>query len=1451
MADIVKSADTLFGEKDECITCVNVLCKYAIACHQETKCSGSPRNLAEADNSPERLALDRFVAILDKYQEQSHLIDPFLEEIVGTLMESAKTVVQLREKDRLEASGGVSSFPFQIYRNNGLHLVFTALYTLCKVRGYKAVVKQLPHEVAELEPTLLMLQCQDSKDHSTWETRYSLLLWLSMLVLIPFDLDTVDSNQGTNSKLTLVGSVLELCKGYLSDPGPPRGAASLCLARLTTRPDMESRYLEEFLGWAAQTLEDIIKRRTSDESLSTDTFLITGVFQSLVEIFKYGHREKLVSHIPIIFSRVLMITNRDGNISSLERKLTMKLVQRSGLNFLPPKVVKWRYQRGQRSLLHGAAKGVESAQVELEESEDEDVDIPEEVEDVIEKLLCGLRDRDTIVRWSAAKGIGRITSRLPEELADDVVAYVLELFDVSEGDSAWHGGCLALAELARRGLLLPNRLDTVVPFVVKALVYDVRRGYNSVGANVRDAACYVCWAFARAYEPDVMAPHVGSLAPQMLVTAVFDREVNCRRAASAAFQENVGRQGHDNFQYGVEILTAADYFTLGNRTNAFMEISAFVSKYEPYRKPLIDHLVSRKLVHWDLELRILSSKTFSVLTPKSPDYIAKTVLKDLLPMTLSPDMLIRHGATLGVGEITKALAAIPYSLDAEMLSDIRNTIMRIEKARLYRGRGGEWMRVAACQLIGAIAYAGHPLSARAQLRLLDSIDESLKHPKDEVKNAAVDALRALSTEYFGPNTKRDDGADVFSSNEDVEGLVLSHGRPLLPQSLQPVRQEILDRLVYKYCLALETNDPNPAVRRGCALALGALPARFLAATPNSLERVVKALVGASKLGDDPDLCDAETRRNAVLSLGEVVESVGIEIVDVPSGYLLTAGLSLETIRLIFRTLLDACNDYEADNRGDVGSWVRCAAMKTLVKVVRIIRQFPSKTLEIVRSHDSKFKVVSTKSYGDVEVIRMTAGNSIAWVRSKGDNTLLKVSVENEFSEPAECDAAFGMLPDAAKRAEFVIKDVASKATSCIQTMTPLEELGKLTTPHYDQYLNPTVSTEIVCALIKQLCEKMGNVRDCAGDSLTELLEHADDVDYGIPFAVVHLDTIRTIFDVSKPSKGEYTDETFHFHCNWKVESDTFPRVSDLLSFGEYIDAAVGGLVLSVGDLTESVSKNAANALTAWCKEQKSCPSTTSKLTTFAHALLRILRENPKCDRVTVPTMKTIAMILEAELLSVKDQPRMAWLLDLHDLVKAEIKGCTNVTKLLLAGRIFFQLALFARPARTVVLGSILILLGHAYPKVRAGTAKEFNMWALSVDAGALCGPNAPLPADGDKGQPEQDKEEDFLEFLKEQTAMLERELAARPDAARMETPDGFDPEDAFDKVQDIIAETCWDAITTKQARAERDKLYALLLIPKPSPKVKSASSEDAGKQRQVKNEEDSYATLIKQAEMGY
>lgn len=81
----------------------------------------------------------------------------------------------------------------------------------------------------------------------------------------------------------------------------------------------------------------------------------------------------------------------------------------------------------------------------------------------MELLLRSLRDEDTVVRWSAAKGVGRIGARLPAMAAADVCDSVLTLFADNERDTAWHGGCMALAELG------PQRLFSSVICVSEKL----------------------------------------------------------------------------------------------------------------------------------------------------------------------------------------------------------------------------------------------------------------------------------------------------------------------------------------------------------------------------------------------------------------------------------------------------------------------------------------------------------------------------------------------------------------------------------------------------------------------------------------------------------------------------------------------------------------------------------------------------------------------------------------------------------------------------------------------------------------------------------------------------------------------------------------------------------------------------------------------------------------------
>ncbi|CAM9771784.1 unnamed protein product, partial [Phaeothamnion confervicola] len=770
------------------------------------------RQLAAAESPPEAergALLARVTACLEKYQEQPNLLDPHLEEMMGVVMLRAAELVVERERDQAEvaATAAASSpgghqnraaaaasprpFPFQVCRNPQLHALFKVVYLFCRVRGAKAIVRLMPHEVSQLEPVLHALQSQDRRDHDTWESRYALLLWLSMLALVPFDIATIDSGGGADSRYsgdgsgyggsdgyggngyagggTLVDDLLRLGREYLSDPGPPRDAAATCLSSLLARPDVEARCLRDFLDWAGAVLaERAAAGPDADRDVNDQTFLVTGVMATLARLFKGGHRERLLAFTSGMVPYLAAVAAQ-GSSQTLLRKMLVKLFQRIGMAYLPPRIVSWRYQRGQRSLLQNLAAvadggdaggcgkgsangamnggsrdgGANTMEPEGEADHGENEAMPEELEEVVEQLLCGLRDRDTVVRWSAAKGAGRITGRLPPAAADDVVTSVLDLFADAETDAAWHGGCLALAELARRGLLLPARLPVAVPAVCGALRYDVRRGHHSVGTHVRDAACYVCWAFARAYAPVVLRPHVDALSEGMLAVALFDREINVRRAAAAAFQENVGRQGHENFAHGVEILTAADYYTLGNCRNAFLHVAPAVAKFARYRPALVEHLCERALTHWDPEIRRLAAAALAAVVPLEAERFAIEVLPRLTAWAVSPDLLRRHGACLASAEVTLALAQVPAPLPEATAVAVAGVVPAVEAARLYRGRGGELMRAACCRLIECTALAALPLPLKLQLRLLDSVDEGLRQPSADVQEAAGAALAAL------------------------------------------------------------------------------------------------------------------------------------------------------------------------------------------------------------------------------------------------------------------------------------------------------------------------------------------------------------------------------------------------------------------------------------------------------------------------------------------------------------------------------------------------------------------------------------------------------------------------------------------------------------------------------------------------------------------------------------
>ncbi|KAG7242810.1 hypothetical protein INR49_018065 [Caranx melampygus] len=767
-----------------------------------------------------------------------------------------------------------------------------------------------PHEVADVQPVLDLLSRQDPKDSETWETRYMLLLWLSMTCLIPFDLSRLDGNLESDGGMVrepTMDRILAIAKSYLLVSDTPRDAASVLVSKFMTRPDVKQKRLGDFLDWSLTTIS-----QTSDQSMR-DIMVLDGTLQSLAKLFKHGKRDDLLQYAPTILQCLEQKRLLESSQAML-RKLSVKLIQRLGLTFLKPRLAAWRYQRGSRSLaanlsMSQSATATDAVTPDMDTQEhEEDYDIPEEVETVIEHLLVGLKDKENIVRWSAAKGIGRVTGRLPKELADEVVGSLLDCFSFQETDNAWHGGCLALAELGRRGLLLPSRLTDVVPLIIKSLTYEEKRGACSVGTTVRDAACYVCWSFARAYEPKELKPYVTQIASALLITAVFDRNVNCRRAASAAFQENVGRQG--TFPHGIEILTAADYYAVGNLNNCYLNISVYIASFPEYTSAMIDHLIAMKINHWDGVIRELATKALHNLTPQAPDYMASTVLPQLLPMAVGLDLHSRHGAILACAEITHALYKLSLQTNrtvADMISSecvdaLKNIHQMLQGRKQYRGFGGELMRPAMCCLIEKLSlskmpFKNDPVITDWQWLIDDTIKSLHLHStgaKDGIMVSTISALSALCEEYYQAQAGQAD-----SQMQDV--------------------------LVSQYIEGL--NSPQTFTRCGSALALGCLPGFMIHSKLKQILEGLKQMCSVSQ----KEGSFTEARRDAIRAIAQVCVKAGIRAHGSPESTLCS-----ENIAEVYGTLLESMNDYTTDGRGDVGAWVREAAMTSLMDVTMLV-----------------------------------------------------------------------------------------------------------------------------------------------------------------------------------------------------------------------------------------------------------------------------------------------------------------------------------------------------------------------------------------------------------------------------------------------------------------------------------------------------------------------------------
>ncbi|KAL1950308.1 hypothetical protein VTO73DRAFT_5432 [Trametes versicolor] len=693
--------------------------------------------------------------IFDQYQEQAYLLDPYLEQLFAPVVETLKTHAK-----KFVSSSSVSVSKWRLHRLSLL------VYHFIKFRGYKTMTRFFPHEIADLSVSLDYISATNSpvQEMQQWPLRYAMLLWLSLICMIPFDLEQFDEVGHSGETASRIEAV---AKSFLGRAGVDREGAALLLSRLYMRKDMALK-LPVFLSYATSQLEGL-----------SDAFMGLGIMRVICEVMKLGAAEEVQAQKEFLLQVTQTLAgNRTLVANTAIRKLRTKAIARIVIRLLPARIRR----------LH--AKAVI----------EDDFDVPEETEIVLEDLFKALRDTDTIVRYSAAKGIARICERLPEDFAEQVLDQVIHLFSIhsaavasiydmpSIAESTWHGACLACAEMARRALVPDERLPELIGWLTKALYFDIRKGAHSIGSNVRDAASYVLWSLSRAQSVEALEPHALNLARHLVVAALFDREIHIRRAASAAFQEYVGRTSL--FPHGIDVLRKTDFYAIGVRRNAFLVAAPEVAEHEEYRPFLMDHLLSVTLRHWDPAMRQLGAQSLRTvcdldLPLLGPEVAARVVFAYLSTVPLATIQSARQediteaacrfiAAGISLPETQHAQSSVPHwrrVVDSGLRSKSA-TVQEAAAAALAAvsrlvdcsavvdrligefAAGSAPMQQSLARVLGVLDYASHPHGIESAVRcLLGMVDRTNGSENVEARRNAFVSMPQILKNVSGSLVK--------------------------------------------------------------------------------------------------------------------------------------------------------------------------------------------------------------------------------------------------------------------------------------------------------------------------------------------------------------------------------------------------------------------------------------------------------------------------------------------------------------------------------------------------------------------------------------------------------------------------------------------------------------------------------------------------------------------------
>ncbi len=780
---------------------------------------------------------------LEPFQEWPQLLDPhlasFLPQIVHAFLESLRSPTsQHITRVANDTFGKSRTVPIS-------RAICQLLYTLCKIRGEKVISQFLSNEPKYLEPLLSAFEAWDIEGEiqeeasekqdgpMTWFKKYIILLWLSHLLLAPFDLASISSDGSSeDTKPDIPGlavppglpgiarRLLPICFKHIVSASKERDSTRTLLVRLSLRPDMRRLGLvQSLMHWASSTLES----QPADGRWAS-IYQHVGVLSFVAGVLVSADKEVVGPFLLPVFQLWQRILLEEKSLfenirsSALARKILIKIAQSVTVLILQP----------------GMSRHV---------PED---NVSQILEDVIDHLLKALADKDTPVRYAASKALSVIATALEPEMAAEVVEAVLgsmkedllweheprgvsltdfelnmiEARSLKPSYSAvnplrWHGLTLTLAHLLFRRSPAPEQLPEVLNALILALAFEQRSSTSSsVGTNVRDSACFGIWSLARRYSTAELSPvdssaiHANNsssklmsvlqvLAIELVVAGSLDPSGNIRRGSSAALQELIGRHP-DTIIEGISIVQVVDYHAVALRSRAATEVAIDASKLGDcyWEATLIGLLGWRGIGSPDAESRRLASRSIGLLSlVRSSSRVCKmidNILKQLLNKRL-PVVEERHGLLLSLAEImnhTRQATCTASSMELGNQAVISSIWMLFNNGSLMSTKNfvsaalrPELTAEAACHLISAMAQWTHHQSndgpSEADLDACISVLSLCLHRGEEV---VISSTASAASDLFPILTPPKQAALVRSwvicLDRDAKGRQLGAEREL-------------------------------------------------------------------------------------------------------------------------------------------------------------------------------------------------------------------------------------------------------------------------------------------------------------------------------------------------------------------------------------------------------------------------------------------------------------------------------------------------------------------------------------------------------------------------------------------------------------------------------------------------------------------------------------------------